>query len=73
VNEHGTDETTETAVELIKTVMERPLSILEAASTLNVHPDTIRKAIVLGRLPATKPCGRYRIRRSDLNVWASAR
>ena len=49
------------------------LSVKEAAIRLGVHPDTIRRAINSGRLPAYTVASRVRIRASDLDEWIAPR
>jgi excisionase family DNA binding protein len=44
------------------------LSILEAALRAGVSPDTIRRRIKDGSLPATKFAEKWRIRTSDLDA-----
>lgn len=46
----------------------RRVSIKVAAETLGVHPDTIRRRIYAGDLPAVKIGGQIRIRVSDLDA-----
>jgi excisionase family DNA binding protein len=48
------------------------LTVEEAATLLGKHPETIRRAVRKGTLPdgRSKPRGRLRIRRGDLDVLA---
>lgn len=48
------------------------VTLQEAAARLRVSPDTIRRRIKTGVLPAVLVAGRYRIRPADLNGMVSA-
>lgn len=50
------------------------LSLTASASYLDVHRDTLRRAVDRGELPAIKlgPRGDLRIRRRDLDAYGSA-
>jgi excisionase family DNA binding protein len=49
------------------------ITVEEAAAILGRHPETIRRAVRKGALPdgRTKPRGRHRIRRGDLDALAA--
>jgi excisionase family DNA binding protein len=49
------------------------ITVEEAAAILGRHPETIRRAVRTGALPdgRTKPRGRHRIRRGDLDALAA--
>lgn len=56
------------------------VSIAEAAELVKLHPNTVRRAVTSGALPATLPGGAdpkrtgrsaYRIKRADLLAWYS--
>ena len=47
------------------------LSIREAAAYVRVSPDTVRRLIRTGKLPARRVGGQWRIRRSDLDGASS--
>jgi excisionase family DNA binding protein len=49
------------------------LSLQEAADVVGVHYLTLYRKVRSGELPALLAGGRYRIRRSDLDLWLSAR
>lgn len=50
------------------------LTVAEAAALLKLHPETIRRAIRTGELPATKFGYRtVRINRSDLDKWVKSK
>ena len=55
----------------ILTMTEPDLKLLEVAALAHLHPDTVRKAIANGRLPARRHTARgdYRITRADLDRW----
>ena len=43
--------------------------IIEASQVLNVHPNTVRRLIHEGRLPATQFAGKYLIERDKLEMF----
>jgi excisionase family DNA binding protein len=49
------------------------MCVEEAACLLGCHPETVRRALRKGTLPdsRTKPRGRYRIRRGDVELLAA--
>ena len=49
------------------------LSIRAVSIRLGVHPNTVRRWIAAGRLPATKIGKDYRVALADLNAARSAR
>ncbi len=53
--------------------LNREITVEEAAAVLGRHPETIRRAVRRGALPdgRTKPRGRHRIRRGDLEMLAA--
>lgn len=56
--------------------MEKPsdwLSVEEAAKIKGVEPDSVRRRINRGRLPATKKSDVWLIRRRDLDGWTVQR
>jgi excisionase family DNA binding protein len=46
-----------------------PLTVIEAAAQIRVHPNTIRRGIASGALKADRAGSAYRIRRVDLDAW----
>jgi excisionase family DNA binding protein len=45
------------------------LTVKEVAEIVRLHERVVRRAIRRGELRASKPCGRIRIRRADLEAW----
>jgi excisionase family DNA binding protein len=45
------------------------LSIAEAAEIMGLSEKSVRGAISRGELPASKVCGRVRVRKRDLKSW----
>lgn len=58
-----------------KAYMDGEITVEEAATILGRHPETIRRAVRRGALPdgRTKPRGRLRIRRRDLDALAGSK
>jgi excisionase family DNA binding protein len=46
--------------------MEKNLTLIEAAQTANLHPDTVRRMVRRGDLPHFRLLNRIRIRLTDL-------
>jgi len=55
-----------------KTAPKEFLSVKEAAEIVGLSEKAIRRAIDDGELPASKPRGRIRIKRTDLDAWIEA-
>jgi len=49
------------------------LSVKEAADLLDVHPSTIRKAMLAGELEYVNMGHRYRVSRDELARWIEAK
>lgn len=45
------------------------LDIIEASRVLSVHPNTVRRLIQQGQLPATQFAGKYLIERAKLEIF----
>lgn len=45
------------------------LDIIEASRVLSVHPNTVRRLIKQGQLPATQFAGKYLIERAKLEMF----
>lgn len=45
------------------------LDIIEASRVLSVHPNTVRRLIQQGQLPATRFAGKYLIERAKLEIF----
>ena len=43
-----------------------PLTLAEVAASTRLHPETVRRMIADGRLPAVKVAGRWRVRAVDV-------
>ena len=50
-------------------VFENYVDIIEASRVLNVHPNTVRRLIHDGHLPATQFAGKYSIERNKLEMF----
>lgn len=50
-------------------VFENYVGIIEASRVLNVHPNTVRRLIQQGHLPATQFAGKYLIERDKLEIF----
>lgn len=48
------------------------LTVSQVASYLNVSQSTVYRALENGRLPGTKPFGRWRVDRDELTQWLAA-
>ena len=48
------------------------LTVSQVASYLNVSQSTVYRALENGRLPGTKPFGRWRVDRNELTQWLAA-
>lgn len=49
------------------------LTLVEAGEIAGVEPDTLRQAIVAGRLAGEKRAGAWFVRRDDLNAYLERR
>jgi len=47
------------------------VDVLEAAGRLKIHPETVKKLIRRGEIPATKFSHKWWIRRDDLEQFAA--
>jgi excisionase family DNA binding protein len=47
------------------------VGILEAGARLGIHPDTVRRLVRQGEIPAVKFAGKWMIRRDELEQFAS--
>lgn len=54
-------------------MIERLLTLKEAAAILQIHPDTVRKWIKEGRIPYTRVGRVLRFRESLLEQWINRR
>jgi len=50
-------------------VFEDYIDIIEASRVLDVHPNTVRRLIQQGRLPAVQFAGKYLIERDKLEMF----
>ncbi len=48
------------------------LTVSEVAVELKVSPSAVYRALATGQLPGSKPFGRWRIRRTELEEWLNA-
>jgi excisionase family DNA binding protein len=51
---------------------ERLVSVAEVASLVGLSAKAVRRAVERGELPASKLCGRIRVRREDVDAWVES-
>jgi len=52
--------------------MANVMTVEQAASYLQLRPDTVRKGARTGKIPAARVCGRWRFLRDELDRWLKA-
>lgn len=45
------------------------MTVEQAASYLQLKPDTVRRGARTGKIPAARVCGRWRFLRDELEAW----
>ena len=52
--------------------MANVMTVEQAASYLQLKPDTVRRGARTGKIPAARVCGRWRFLRDELDRWLKA-
>lgn len=54
-------------------VMDELLTIKEVAQKLKMHPDTIKRMLIAGKMPGYKIEGSWRVKQDELERWIEDR